>query len=110
MPGVLPAQGGYQSEGQEGLAMGCSRPCGKLRDVSALSGCSSTLQDAPLRWDYSHSLAAADLCHLLLSSSRHPGQPCFKGEASTVIGERSEEQVSVLQLSFRAVFDAKLPW
>lgn len=55
-------------------------------------------------------LAAADLCHLLLSSSRHHGQPCFEGEVSTVIGGRSEEQVSVLQLGFRAVFDAKLPW
>lgn len=54
--------------------------------------------------------AAANLCHLLLSSSRHPGQPCFKGEVSTVTGGRSEEQVSVLQLSFRVVFDAKLPW
>lgn len=108
--GVLPVQGGYQSEGQDRLAVGRSCPCRQLCDVPALSSCSLTLQEAALRWDYGHSLAAADLCHLLLSSSRHPGQPCFKGEASTVIGGRREEQVSVLQLRFSAVFDAKLLW
>ena len=110
MPGLLPVQGGYQPEGQDGLPVGRCCPCGKRCDVSALSACNLTLQDAALQWDYSPRLAVAGLRRLLLSSSWHPGQPCLKGEGNTVIGGRSGEQLSVLQLGFRAVFDAKLPW
>lgn len=38
------------------------------------------------------------------------GSCALKVEVSIVVGGRSEEQVSVLQLGFGAVFDAKLPW
>lgn len=38
------------------------------------------------------------------------GSCALKVEVSIALGGRSEEQVSVLQLGFRAVFDAKLPW